>query len=156
MASLLLEPFTCVCMLSRCSCVWLCETLWAVAREAPLSLGFSRQEDWSGLPRPPDQGIFPTQGLNPCLLRLPHWQAGSLALAPPGKACQSLCHLGSLASLQNSLVHSFSASLYLWLFPPLPLGCGLINQWANFSSLSSVWQKWKSLRLSRVDEDRNN
>ena len=32
------------------------------------------------------QGIFSTQGLNPCLLHLLHWQAGSLPLAPPGKA----------------------------------------------------------------------
>ena len=31
------------------------------------------------------QGIFPTQGLNPYLLCLLHWQAGSLPLAPPGK-----------------------------------------------------------------------
>ena len=31
------------------------------------------------------QGIFPTQGLNPRLLRLLHWQVGSLPLAPPGK-----------------------------------------------------------------------
>ena len=31
------------------------------------------------------QGIFPTQGLNPCLLSLLHWQAGSLPLGPPGK-----------------------------------------------------------------------
>ena len=31
------------------------------------------------------QGIFPTQGSNPCLLHLLHWQAGSLPLAPPGK-----------------------------------------------------------------------
>ena len=31
------------------------------------------------------QGIFPTQVLNPCLLCLLHWQAGSLPLAPPGK-----------------------------------------------------------------------
>ena len=29
------------------------------------------------------QGISPTWGLNPCLLRLPHWQVGSLSLAPP-------------------------------------------------------------------------
>ena len=29
------------------------------------------------------QGIFPTQGSNPCLLSLLHWQAGSLPLAPP-------------------------------------------------------------------------
>ena len=32
------------------------------------------------------QGIFPTQESNPHLLRLLHWQAGSLPLAPPGKA----------------------------------------------------------------------
>ena len=31
------------------------------------------------------QGIFPTQGLNPHLLSLLHWQMGSLPLAPPGK-----------------------------------------------------------------------
>ena len=31
------------------------------------------------------QRIFPTQGSNPCLLRLLHWQAGSLPLVPPGK-----------------------------------------------------------------------
>ena len=31
------------------------------------------------------QGIFPTQGSNPCLLHLLHWQAGSLPLVPPGK-----------------------------------------------------------------------
>ena len=33
------------------------------------------------------QGIFPSQGLNSCLLRLPRCQAGSLLLAPPGKPC---------------------------------------------------------------------
>ena len=31
---------------------------------------------------------FPTQELNPCLLRLLHWQAGSLSLALPGKNCE--------------------------------------------------------------------
>ena len=36
-------------------------TLWTVARQAPLSLGFSKQEYWSGLPCHL-QGIFPTQG----------------------------------------------------------------------------------------------
>ena len=71
-------------VLSHCSHVRLCGTLWAAARQAPLSLGFSRQEYWSGLPCPP-QGIFPTRGLNPCLLPLLHWQAGSLPLVSPGK-----------------------------------------------------------------------
>ena len=42
----------------------LCATLWTVAHQASLSMGFSRQEYWSGL-LCLLQGIFPTQGLNP-------------------------------------------------------------------------------------------
>ena len=44
---------------------------------APLSMGLSRKEHWSALSFPPP-GIFPTQGLNPHLLSLLHWQADSL------------------------------------------------------------------------------
>ena len=40
-------------MLSHFSHVQLCVTPWTVARQAPLSMGFSRQEHWSGLPCPP-------------------------------------------------------------------------------------------------------
>ena len=39
-----------VCMLTRFSRVHLCVTPWTVARQAPLSMGFSRQEYWSRLP----------------------------------------------------------------------------------------------------------
>ena len=39
-------------LLSRFSCVWLCATPWTAAHQAPLSLGFSRQQYWSGLPFP--------------------------------------------------------------------------------------------------------
>ena len=35
------------------SCVWLSETLWTVVCQTPLSMEFSRQEHWSGLPFPP-------------------------------------------------------------------------------------------------------
>ena len=48
-----------VCVQSCFSCVWLCATLWTAARQAPLSMGFSRQGYWSGLPCPP-QGIIYT------------------------------------------------------------------------------------------------
>ena len=47
-------------------------------------MGFSRQEYWSGL-HFLLQGIFLTQGSNPHLLCLLHWQVVSLPLAPPGK-----------------------------------------------------------------------
>ena len=63
------------------SYVRFCETQWTIARQAPLSMGFSRQEYWSGLPSPPP-GKFPDQGSNPSLLCLLHWQTGSLPLAP--------------------------------------------------------------------------
>ena len=70
--------------LSCFSCVWLFVTLWAVACQAPLSMGFSRERYSSGLPCP-SPGVFLTQGWNLCLLCLLHWQAGSLPLVPPGK-----------------------------------------------------------------------
>ena len=39
-------------MLSRFNCVWLLAMLWTAAHQAPLSMWFSRQEYWSGLPFP--------------------------------------------------------------------------------------------------------
>ena len=39
-------------LLSRVSCVWLCATPYTAAHQVPPSLGFSRQEHWSGLPFP--------------------------------------------------------------------------------------------------------
>ena len=47
--------------------VQLCSTLWTISRQAPLSMEFSRQEYWSGLPCSPP-GDLPNQGLNPRLM----------------------------------------------------------------------------------------
>ena len=55
------------CVLSRVSRIRLFVTLWTVAPQAPLSLGFSRQEYWSGLPCP-FLGNLPKQGSNRHLL----------------------------------------------------------------------------------------
>ena len=45
------------------SCVWLFQTPWTVARQAPLSMGFPRQENWSGLPLPsPGESSRPRDG----------------------------------------------------------------------------------------------
>ena len=56
--------------------VWLSAAPWTAAHQTPLSVGFSRQECWNGLPFP-SQGIFPTQGPNLGLLHcrriLYHW-----------------------------------------------------------------------------------
>ena len=57
-------------MLNRFSRVQLFETPWTVARQAPLSMGFSRQEYWNGLPCPPSGGL-PYTGIKPMSLTSP-------------------------------------------------------------------------------------
>ena len=61
-------------------------TLWTVALQASLSMGFSRHEHWSGLPCTLP-GVLSHPGIDPaCLsLHLLPWQAASLPLVPPGK-----------------------------------------------------------------------
>ena len=63
--------YMCTCMLSLFSRVQLFVTPWTVARQTPLSMGFSQQEYWSGS-HALLQGIFPTQGLNLHLLWVLH------------------------------------------------------------------------------------
>ena len=58
---------TCACVLSRFSRALLFATPWAVARQAPLFMGFSRQEYWSGFPCPPPGGL-PDPGIQPVSL----------------------------------------------------------------------------------------
>ena len=70
-----------VCVLSRFSCVRLFATPWTVAQQAPLSVEFSRQEYWSGLPYPPPEDL-PDLGIEP---RTPAFQADSLLYVPPEK-----------------------------------------------------------------------
>ena len=63
------------------SCVRLFATPWTLAHQAPASMGFSRQEYWSGLPFP-SPGNLPDPGIEP---RSPMLQAGTLTSEPPGK-----------------------------------------------------------------------
>jgi len=57
-------------VLSHFSRVRLYATVWTVAHQAPLSLGFSRQEYWSGLPCPPP-GDLPNPGIKTAFLMSP-------------------------------------------------------------------------------------
>ena len=63
--------------------VWLFVTPWTVARQAPLSMGFTWQENWSGLPCPPP-GHLLDPGIKPMSLMFPDQQAGSLPLRHRG------------------------------------------------------------------------
>ena len=61
--------------------VRLFETQWTVAYQAPPSMGFSRQESWSGLPFPPP-GDLPDPGIEP---GSPAFQVDALTSEQPGK-----------------------------------------------------------------------
>ena len=90
---------TCICMAESLCCppetirtlligyevkslshVRLFTTLWSIAHIAPLSMGFSRQEYWSGLPFY-SPGDLPNPGIEP---RSPALQADALTSQPPG------------------------------------------------------------------------
>ena len=72
-----------VYVLSHFSSIWLLVIPWTVACQAPLSLGFCRQEYWSGLPCPPP-GDLPDPGMEPASSAAPALQADSLLLSHQG------------------------------------------------------------------------
>ena len=64
-------------------------TLWTIAHQAPLSMGFSRQEYWSGLPRP-SPGDLPNPGMELTSPEAPALQADSLLLSHWGTPINSV------------------------------------------------------------------
>ena len=79
--------------LSRFSRVQLCVTLWSAAHQALLSMGFCRQEYWSGRPFPPPRGTLSPGIKHLSLTSNLHWQWGSLPRAPPGKPQCTACEI---------------------------------------------------------------
>ena len=94
----------CAYVLSRFSHVPLFATVWTVARQAPLSMGFSRQEYWSGLPLAspgdlPDPGIKPASLMSPTLAGgffsiHTTWEAQGTTGNPGFSPLQVLCSQG--------------------------------------------------------------
>ena len=98
-----------VCMLNRFNRVRLYATPWIVACQAPLSMGFSRQEYWSGLPFP-SPGVLPDPGMEPAsIFWLVGWFFTTSATWKPQLAvpqCQNAHRL-------HFLIHSMRKCLVL-------------------------------------------
>ena len=132
-----------VSVFSCLSYIWFFETLWTVAHQAPLSMGFSRQEYWSGLPCPPPgesspprewthvsfiscigrwvlytratwEAPFTTQSFLKCLP-----SQGCLYLSKMLREHQSSCCYGSVIFAQ------FSSVAQLCLIPCYPMDCSM-------------------------------
>ena len=104
------HEFPMCCVLSRSSPVRHFATLWTVAHQAPLSMGFSRQEYWNGLPCPPPVDL-PNPGIEPESLLSPALAGGFFTTSATWEAQEILI------SDMNFLWYSLNLSLYFcfWL-----------------------------------------
>ena len=103
----------CACELSCFSRVPLFAIPWTVAHQAPLSVGISRQEYWSGLPFP-SPGDLPDPGIEPSS---PALQADSLPSEPPGKPHRTLGGLKSVGNHSKGPLKLFQLDVHP-CFPP--------------------------------------
>ena len=83
------RQFVLMCMLSLFSRVWLFVTPWTIAYQAPLSVGFSRQEYWSGLPCPPP-GDLPNPGIEPTAFMSPSLVGGFFTASTTWEALKAI------------------------------------------------------------------
>ena len=95
------------------SCVQLFATPWTVTYQAPLSMGFSRQEYWSGLPCCPpgnltDLGIKPESLMSPAL-------AAAAAAAKSHQSCPTLCDPTDGSPLGSSVPGILQARILEWV-----------------------------------------
>ena len=103
-----------VCVLSHFSCVWLFVTPWTVACQVPLSMGFSRQENWSGLPFP-TQGDLPNPGTKPTSPASPAMAGGFFTTAPPGKPSEHCC-LAIKTKKLTQFIQKFLVNIRITIF----------------------------------------
>ena len=101
---------------SHFSCVQLFATLWTVARKSPLSMGFSRQEYWSGLWCPPP-GDLPDPGIEPVSLRSPTLGGRVFIISATWKAriIYKLNHMKLLVFDKNYSLCGLSIIFWLWI-----------------------------------------
>ena len=116
-------------LLSR---VWLFATPWTVAYQAPLSMEFSSQDYWSGLPFP-SPGDLPNPGIEP---RSPALQTGALPSEPRN----------------NKTISWFATPWTVAYQAPPSMGLSRQEYWSGlpFPSPMHESEKWKWSRFSRV------
>ena len=126
--------------------VWLFATLWIVARHAPLSIGFSGQECWSGLPCPPPV-YLPHPGIKPSS------QMGSLPLAPPGKPISIRVSSPSWAFFLHCTFWIYAFKTYVW-FESVLKSSGIatvIDQFFYKKTKAPDWGRFGGTGMKQID-----
>ena len=131
---------------SRFSSVWLCATPWTAVYQAPPSLGFSRQEHWSGLPFPSamhesEKSKWSRSVVSDSLR--PHGLQPTRLLHPwgfPGKSTGVGCTLG----IANTPFQQNKRQLYIWALP---------DDHRNQTACTLRSQRWRSSTQSAKKQD---
>ena len=126
------------------SCVWLFSTLWTAAHQAPLSMGFSRQEYWSGLPCPPP-GDLPNPGIKLRFLTSPALAGGFFTTSTTWEAFSAstpICKVIFVQHPATNMVFSdpwFHSSVYMCQHMA---GVIILKMLGKFSSHSKHFAEW--------------
>ena len=117
---------------------------WTVAHQAPLSIGCSRQEYWSGLPFPPP-GALPHPGIKPTFLSSPAWAGGFFTMIATWEAwmlvggqCKSLLWMEKWVPRQSILEGTLMSEEFITI-PPLPTWTGSSPQRTQKATPGIKW-----------------
>ena len=92
-----LKQYMCVCVFS---CVRLFVTPWTVARQAPLSMGFSQQQYWNGFAVPSSKASSRLRDRT----HVSYITGGHVTADPPGKPLKTVSHKRNLHKFQRILI----------------------------------------------------
>ena len=118
--------------------IWLIATSWPIDRWAPLSMGFPRQEYWSGLPFPV-QGDLPNPGIAPMSLASPTLAGGFFTTSAIWGTSKNI-HISTLhprACMYAQTLCTIHFMLHLFVY----------NNQADFGKLKKIWN-WTILTCS--------
>ena len=132
-------------MLNHFSHVSLFATPWTVALLGPLSMGFCRQEYWSGLPFPPAGGL-PDPGIEPTSLAFTAWAGEFFTTSPTWEA-----HFFVLAYMTSSSLRPRERNPWFLFLPPGTIVFPDVTLSIFFlHSLNFLVSPWKFSNLSFV------
>ena len=148
-------------LLSHFSHIWLCATPEMAAHQAPPSLGFSRQEHWSGLPFPSPMHESESEVAQSCPTQRPHRLQRTRLLHPwdfPGKSTGVGCHCplrplcihDGISERSKRSAHSFMVS-YAGIWRTHKISKQKVGSRERISWAETVWEV-EHVRLTRYSE----